>query len=452
MWEAIAANRRRSVVLLSLMGTILATLGASIGMYVASPAEGSGDPEAVLSAGLLGIAVAMGVWLVLCVAAVFQGKRVLLYSAGAQEVRKHDHPQLWNVVEEMTIAAGLPQRPRIYVVESPEPNAFAVGRKPETAAVAVTSGLLRLLNRDELQGVVAHEIGHVRNLDIRFMTIAAVLVASVELISEGFLRGTARAGGRRSRGSSKGGGAILLVLVVAVAILAPVLARLLYLACSRQREYLADASAARFTRFPDGLASALEKIAVYNQSAPARNVSGALAALYIVNPAASLSRLFSTHPPTVTRVKVLRSMGGREGYVDYQAAIRKVEGRKHRLAALEAAAQAGESVEARAATVEAEQRKMGIARAPRLPKEGVALGQAVLSGVTKERPLWASGYSSHWLTKDGGRMKLVKGVQEGLYLGGVIAAQPCAEAVRPDLDGCETHDSTTQFRPKPSPA
>ena len=145
----------------------------------------------------------------------------------------------------MTIAAGLPQRPRIYVVESSEPNAFAVGRKPETAAVAVTSGLLRLLNRDELQGVVAHEIGHVRNLDIRFMTIAAVLVASVELISEGFLRGTARVGGRRSRGSSKGGGAILLVLVVAVAILAPVLARLLYLACSRQREYLADASAAR---------------------------------------------------------------------------------------------------------------------------------------------------------------------------------------------------------------
>ena len=363
MWEAIAANRRRSIVLIGLMGIVLATLGSCIGMYVGSQVEGPGQPEALLRAGLIGAAVAIAIWLALWVTAVFGGDRVLLRSAHANEIRKHSYPQLWNIVEEMTIASGLAKMPRVYVIEDDAPNAFAVGRKPDKAAVAVTSGLLRLLNRDELQGVVAHEIGHIRNLDIRFMTIAAVLVASVELISEGFLRGAARGGARRSRRSSKGSGVALLVLVLVVAILAPILARLLYLACSRHREYLADASAARFTRFPDGLASALEKIAVNNQSAPPQKVSGALAALYIINPIASLSSLFSTHPPTDTRIRVLRSMGGRAGYVDYEAALRKLEGRKLRLAALEKAAQRDESVVARPPTMEVGKRGEAVERA-----------------------------------------------------------------------------------------
>ena len=161
----------------------------------------------------------------------FGGDRMILRSVRAREVQKHYSPRLWNVVEEMSIAAGVPM-PRVFLVEDPAPNAFAVGRDPQHAAVAVTSGLLRMLSRDEVQGVVAHEIGHVHNLDIRFMTIAAVLVGSVELLSRTFLEvgpGHASAG-RRGGGGPKGGGVpVLLLLAFAVSVLSPVLVRLLYL-------------------------------------------------------------------------------------------------------------------------------------------------------------------------------------------------------------------------------
>ena len=284
MWEAIAANRRRSVLLITLMGHVLVTLGACIGMYYAAPFFQMGAPdresEAALAGGLAGAAFAGVVWLVLWLIAVSQGDKFLLRSAGAQRIHKRDDPRLWNVVEEMTIAAGLGSPPRVFLVEDHAPNAFAVGRTPEKAAVAVTSGLLRLFNRDELQGVVAHEIAHVKNLDIRFMTLAAVLAGSVEAISRGFFHGAAWSGGRRS-GRSKRGHPYLLLVVFVVAILAPIAVRLLYLACSRQREYLADASAARFTRFPEGLASGLEKIAVHSAGISSKRVIGALVPLCI---------------------------------------------------------------------------------------------------------------------------------------------------------------------------
>ena len=267
MWEAIAANRRRSMWLILLMGAVLVTFGACLGAYYGTAYSGP-EPTSgqVLFAAAAGAGFALALWLLMWLLAVFQGDRLLLRSVGAQRIQKVHHPRLWNVVEEMTIAAGLPRQPDIYMVEDPTPNAFAVGRKPEKAAVAVTSGLMRLLNRDELQGVVAHEIAHVKNLDIRFMTIAAVLAGTVEMISRGFLWGSYLGAGRR-RGRSRGGGnAYLLALVFVLAIISPILIRLLYLACSRQREYLADASAARFTRFPDGLAAALEKLAVQNRA------------------------------------------------------------------------------------------------------------------------------------------------------------------------------------------
>ena len=182
MWEAIAANRRRSIWLIMLMGAVLVTLGACLGAYYGTAYSGH-EPASgqVLFAAAVGAGFALGLWLLMWLVAVFQGDRLLLRSAGAQRIQKVHHPRLWNVVEEMTIAAGLPLQPRIYVVEDQRPNAFAVGRKPEKTAVAVTSGLIRLLNRDELQGVVAHEIAHVKNLDIRFMAIAAVLAGTVEM-------------------------------------------------------------------------------------------------------------------------------------------------------------------------------------------------------------------------------------------------------------------------------
>ena len=354
MWEAIAANRRRSILLIALMGLVLVTLGACIGMYYVTPffqmSASEPEVEAVLAGALAGAAVAGVAWLVLWLTAVSQGDKFLLRSAGAQRIHKRDDPRLWNVVEEMTIAAGLGSPPRVFLVEDHVPNAFAVGRTPEKAAVAVTSGLLRLFSRDELQGVVAHEIAHVKNLDIRFMTLAAVLAGSVEAISRGFFYGAALSGGRRG-GRSKGGHPYLLLLVFGVAIFAPIAVRLLYLACSRQREYLADASAARFTRFPEGLASGLEKIAVHSAGTSSKLISGALVPLCIVNPLEKVaaSGWLSTHPPTESRIKILRSMGGGASYVDYEAAMRKIEGRKSRLAALEAAAQADERVEARQA-------------------------------------------------------------------------------------------------------
>ena len=280
--------------------------------------------------GFIGAGVAVVIWLVMALVALFGGDSVLLHTAGAYRIEKENAPQLWNVVEEMTIASSLGAMPRVFIIEDDAPNAFAVGRNPEKAAVAVTSGLLKRLTRDELQGVIAHEIGHIRNLDVRFMTLAAVMVGSIVLLSEVFLHSLWFGGGRRSSSRRGGGQAQIILLVVGIlaAILAPIVARMLYFACSRRREYLADASAAQFTRFPDGLASALETIAA--QPRAEKKVSRTMAPLYIINPLQSRAAvgMFSTHPPTHERVKILRSMGGRAGLNDYEEAYRKVHGAK----------------------------------------------------------------------------------------------------------------------------
>ena len=345
MWEAIAQNQRRSWMLVIGMAVFLVILGAVFGTVIYAYFGNGGEREVDPFPGLiLGTGIALAVWLVMTIAAFVGGDKILLSAAGAREVQKSDAPQLINVVEEMTIASGLPKPPRVFLIEDDRPNAFAVGRKPETASVAVTSGLLRRLNRDELQGVVAHEIGHIRNLDVLFMTLAAVMVSAIAFLSEIFLRVMWYGGGRRgsSRRSGKGGGGgnpvaiVLVILGFLLAILAPIVANLLYLACSRRREYLADASAARFTRYPEGLASALEKIALpLSRAVPGfkdgeftgEKPSRALAPLYIVNPLQAMSAvgIFSTHPATEERIRVLRAMGG-AGYVDYEAAFKKVAG------------------------------------------------------------------------------------------------------------------------------
>jgi heat shock protein HtpX len=315
MWEAIASNRRRTTFLVAGMALLLVLLGTGIGGAVA--------PRGGAAAGAL---IAAFLWFILWIVALFMGDQIMLSIAGAQKIEHADAPQLFNVVEEMVIASGLGKMPGIYVISDERPNAFAAGRTPEKRVVCVTSGLLRTMNRDELQGVIAHEIGHHKNGDPALMILMGVMMGAIVLIADLFLRSGFSGGrGRSSRSKDSGGLQILLILLaILLAILAPLLAQMIYFACSRRREYLADASAARFTRYPEGLACALEKIAV--QARMNRQANRVLAPMYIVNPMEALAAvgLFSTHPPTESRIQILRAMGGGVGYVDYDAAYRKI--------------------------------------------------------------------------------------------------------------------------------
>ncbi len=318
MWQAIRANKRRSVFLAGIMGLLLAAVGAALGLYL-----GGGNATALL----LGVAAALAVWGVQLAAAYAGGDKLILAVSGARKIHKYEAPSLWNVVEEMTIASGLGKMPEVYVMDDPSPNAFATGRKPEKSAVAVTTGLLRRLDRDELQGVIGHEVGHIVNQDVKFMTLAAVMLGTIVILSDILLRTFiytgGRRGGRRSGGDGGGGGGWIMLAVLLVALLGPLFAQLLYFACSRKREYLADASSALFTRYPEGLASALEKIS--RSAVPRKEVNRALAPLYIVNPLQGRAAvgLTSTHPPTEERIRILRSMAG-AGYGDYEKAYKTV--------------------------------------------------------------------------------------------------------------------------------
>jgi len=228
----------------------------------------------------------------------------------------------------MKIAAGLPAMPKVYIINDPAPNAFATGRNPKSASVAVTAGLLGRLNRDELQGVIAHEISHILHRDILFVTLAGVMLGSIVLLSQVFLRGmfySSMTGSRRRYSSGGGGGGqaqlVMLIIAIVVAILAPIMAYLLYFALSRKREYLADAGAARLTRYPEGLAGALEKIA-NDRSPQLATVNKVTAPMYIVNPfkkkkQMKLSDLTSTHPPISERVRILRNMTHGASFKDY---------------------------------------------------------------------------------------------------------------------------------------
>ncbi|MBN2210985.1 MAG: M48 family metallopeptidase [Sedimentisphaerales bacterium] len=318
MWELIRANKRNSVLLIIAMAMLLGAVGAIIGVAVAGP-RGT----------LMGVVVAVAIWMILMMVSLSSGDQILLASSKAQKVTKEVHPQLFNVVEEMTIAANLPKMPDIYIINDPGMNAFATGRNPENASVAVTAGLLGRLNRDELQGVIAHEISHILHRDILFVTLAGVMLGAVVLISQVFLRATLWGGMGRSRYSSRsregGGQAIIIIVALVLAILAPIFAQLLYFALSRKREYLADAGAARLTRYPEGLANALEKIARgHPQVAVANKVT---APMYIINPLKEkmdLSAWTSTHPPIEKRIQILRNMSHGAAYIDYEKSYERV--------------------------------------------------------------------------------------------------------------------------------
>lgn len=323
MWELIRANKRNSVILIVLMAAVLLLLGFVIGMAF-NPEQG----------GFWGIIVATVVWLVLALISFSSGDQIFLAASGAKPVTHDVHPQLFNIVEEMKIAAGLPAMPKVYIIADPAPNAFATGRSPQNASVAVTAGLLGRLNRDELQGVVAHEVSHILHRDILFVTLAGIMLGSIVLLSQVFLRGMfySSAGSRRRySGGGKGGGQaqlVMLLIAILAAILAPIMAYLLYFALSQRREYLADAGAARLTRYPEGLASALEKISS-DPSPQLAGVNKVTAPMYIVNPfkkkgQMKLSDLTSTHPPISKRIRVLRSMTGGASFKSYSDAYTNV--------------------------------------------------------------------------------------------------------------------------------
>ena len=297
MYDEISANKRNSWLLVAAVTAVLVVLGFLLGEYWGN--------------GYVGVSFAVIIAVVMSLSAYYSGDKMVLSMSRARRIEKRDYPQLFNVVEELAIAGGLPV-PAIYVIDDSAPNAFATGRDPEHASVAITTGLLEKLSRDELQGVMAHELSHVGNRDILFATMVGIMVGSIALIADFFLRSLFWGGGRRrSRSNERGGGGAILMLVALVfVILAPLFAKLLQLAVSRQREYLADASAARLTRYPEGLASALEKIAGDREVLEVAN--RATQHLYIVNPIKPFEKraksLFSTHPPIEERVARLRAM------------------------------------------------------------------------------------------------------------------------------------------------
>ncbi len=318
MWQQISSNKAKSLWLIAILAVLFVILG-----FISAEAYSRG-------AGILGIGIAFVVWLVMFFTAYFAGDKIALSSAGAVQIQKEQNPMLFNVVEEVTIAAGLPKMPDVYIIDDPSPNAFACGRNPQVASVAVTSGLLSKLNREELQGVIAHEISHIKNYDILFMLYAGVFLGAIVTISEGFLRSMMYSSRRSSRSSSDSGGgqAIIMVIAVVFMILAPIMAQLLYFAVSRKREYLADACSVQFTRNPVGLANALYKIS--NMATPMANVTKASAPMYIVNPlnfdniSKKLNDLSSTHPSTKERIAILTKMAGAD-ITQYDLAFKEVK-------------------------------------------------------------------------------------------------------------------------------
>ena len=316
MWEQIRSNQTRSAVLTVLMGVLLLLLGYFLGMYF-------------FDSGTIGLIFALALWVIMSLVAYFQGDSLLLAMSRAKKISHDDHPRLYNIVEEMKIASGLEAMPSIYIIDDPAMNAFATGRDPKKASVTVTSGLLQKLNRDELQGVVGHEMAHIKNRDVLLMAMCGVLLGTIVILAWYASRFMIFGGmGRTRRASSSGGGQgqiIIIIVAIAFMILAPIMAQLIYLAISRKREYLADASSALYTRYPEGLASALEKLAASTNQLKSANQ--ATAPMYIINPFRKKGRaaedLTSTHPPISERIRILRSMGG-ASFADYATAYKQV--------------------------------------------------------------------------------------------------------------------------------
>jgi len=298
MYEQIASNKRRSFFLVLFFVALIFLLAWLF--------------EQMMGMGTEGLVAAVVIALLMTIGSYYASDKIVLAMSKARPVTKEEFPYLYNVVEGLTIAAGLPA-PRCYVIDDTAPNAFATGRNPKNSVIVVTTGLLEKLNRVELEGVVAHEMSHIKNYDVLLQTLTVVMVGVVALLSDWMRRSFWWGGGRRrgsDRGKGSGGAAIILALALVMAILSPLIAQLIRLAISRKREFLADASGAMLTRYPPGLASALRKIAADKEPLEAANK--ATAHLYIVNPlkdiGGTINKLFSTHPPIEERIAALEKM------------------------------------------------------------------------------------------------------------------------------------------------
>ena len=290
-----SSNVRKTWFLMTVFLVIVIAIGYTVSWYM-------GNPSIIYIAVIFALLINVGSY--------WYSDTLVIKMTGAVPATMKQHRELINVVENLAITAGLPM-PKVYIVNDLAPNAFATGRNPEHAAVAVTSGLLQILNRSELEGVLAHELSHIGNRDILVSTVAVVLAGFVAIISDIFMRSMLWGGGR-DRDSKAG--IIFLILGIVGIILAPIAAQMIQMAISRKREYLADASGALLTRYPEGLASALEKISSFSQ--PMRRANNATAHLFIADPFGSekrtfgqkISGLFQTHPPATDRIKILRDM------------------------------------------------------------------------------------------------------------------------------------------------
>ncbi len=286
MYQQISSNKHRTRILLGAFLVLLWALAFVIGKAV-------GRPGILFFIGVFSIGYAL--------ISYFVGDKMALAVNGCQQIQKKDDPRLWRTVENLSIADGLPM-PKVYIMQDPAPNAFATGRDPNHSAVCATTGLLQIMDDNELQGVIAHELGHVKNLDIRVNTLAFALVGVISMIADFFLRFAFWGGDERESNNQ------LAILAVVAAIIAPIAASLLQLAISRRREYLADATGALTTRYPEGLASALEKIEQTGSALRRQNTS--TAHMFFANPLKghSITNLFSTHPPIEARIKALQEM------------------------------------------------------------------------------------------------------------------------------------------------
>lgn len=320
----IARNRRNSAFLVVLMLGLITLFGAAIGIvFSVVGAQDQFQTQSMIFATIVGGVIGFGVAILASVWSWYGGASAILRMTGAQEINKAHDPQLFNIVEELAIAGGVPM-PKVYVITDDAMNAFATGRDPEHGIVAITSGLRAQLTRDELAGVMAHEISHIRHYDIRLgmlmATLAAIIVFAADAGMRGAFYGSMFGGSGRSRSSSGGGGGnpmaiIILVIAIIFIVFAPLCAMAVRFAMSREREFLADAGAVELTRYPDGLASALKKLGGHRQ--PLRHVGKSTAPLFIVNPLKAAvrhnrhdkSNVFSTHPPLSERIARLKALG-----------------------------------------------------------------------------------------------------------------------------------------------
>ena len=302
-YDQIAANKRESLLMAGFVIVVLGVLGFAIGYAIV------GSP----SGGVAATVIALVIGAISGLASFYGGDKLVLTVSGAKPVDETSAPQLMNVVREMATAANLPM-PAVYIIDDSAPNAFATGRDPAHASVAITTGLLEKLDREELQGVLGHELSHVRNFDIRFSLVVGVMVGAIAILADFFLRLTFWGGARRSNDREGGGGAQAIVFVIAIvlSILAPIISRFIQLAVSRQREYLADASSVELTRNPYGLERALAKISSDKEVLEVANRG--TQHMYFTNPIkkfeARSSNLMSTHPATLDRINRLRQLTG----------------------------------------------------------------------------------------------------------------------------------------------